>query len=63
MSEQSAAPREASIDPDGDPTNLPSPPDTSGTPPKDVSDTASVQDDPDDQDDPDGDPDNLTSKR
>lgn len=63
MSEQSATPRDESIDPDGDPANLPSPPDTSGTPPKDVRDTASVQDDPDDDDDPDGDPENLTSKR
>lgn len=60
MSEQSA---DQQPDPDADPANLPSPPDTSGTPPKDVSDTASVQEDPDDRDDPDADPDNLGSSR
>jgi hypothetical protein len=51
------------LDPDADPANLPSPPDTSGTPPKDVPDTASVQEDPEDDDDPDADPDNLGSSR
>ncbi len=63
MSQQSAAQRDDEIDPDGDPAMLPSPPDTSGTPPTDVSDTLTVQEDPEDHDDPDGDPENLTSKR
>lgn len=59
MSEQS----DDQLDPDGDPANLPSPPDTSGTPPTDVPDTAPVQEDPEDDDDPDADPGNLGSSR
>lgn len=56
--------RDDELDPDGDPANLPSPPDTSGiTPSRGPADTLSVQDDPDDEDDPDADPGMLTSGR
>ena len=56
---QTGSPDDA-VDPDGDPGNLPSPPDTSGMPTSTgPADTLSVQDDPDDEDDPDADPEML----
>ena len=49
--------RDDELDPDGDPANLPSPEDTSGTPPTTgPADTLPVQEDPNDEDDPDADP-------